>query len=615
MSDARSIPALLLGQIAKHPGHEAFRFPSKTEPSGWRSYTYARFGERVREVAEGLVALGLEPEERCAIFASTRIEWVVADAAILAAAGATTTIYPSSTADDAAFILQNSESRFVFVEDAELAAKLVGKRAELPLVRRLILLEGDAGPGFGAGHDWVIPVAELEEMGRLQRQRDPEGYDRRIAAIRPDHLATLIYTSGTTGQPKGVELTHDNWLYEAQAIEEIDLLRPEDVHYLWLPLSHSFGKVLEVAQFRIGFTTAIDGRVDAIVENLSTIRPTFVAAVPRVFEKVRAKIIAGAREKGGLKAKLFAWAMAVGGERSALERAGGRPGIGLRLRNALADRLVFRKIRKVFGGRLRFFVSGSAPLPKEVSEFFHGAGVLILEGYGLTETSAATFVNRPDQWKLGTVGIAVPGTEAKIAADGEILIRGRGVMRGYRGLDEVNRETLVTEPAADGGSVTWMKTGDIGELDADGFLKITDRKKDLIKTAGGKYVAPQPLEGKLKLLNPLIAQAIVHGDGRAYCTALIAIDGEALRKWAKKQGLTGSHAALAGRPEIRALLDKSLDELNASLPSYSTVKKFAVLPGELTVEAGELTPSLTIKRRAIEKKYKELLDGMYPKGE
>jgi long-chain acyl-CoA synthetase len=364
--------------------------------------------------------------------------------------------------------------------------------------------------------------------------------------------------------------------------------------------------VLEVAQFRIGFTTAVDGRVDQMLANLAAVKPTFVAAVPRVFEKVRAKVIVGAREAGGAKEKIFGWAMAVGSEHSAVLRRGETPGLLLRVKRALADRLVFAKLRALFGGRLRFFVSGSAPLPVEVSEFFHAFGVLILEGYGLTETSAATFVNRPSTWKLGTVGLPMPGTRVKIAPDGEVLIAGRGVMRGYRGLPEVTAETFDDR---------WLKTGDIGELDKDGFLRITDRKKDLIKTAGGKYVAPQPLEGKLKLLSPLIAQAIVHGDQRAYCTALVALDGEALGKWAAKNGLTGSHAALAGRPEVRAAIERARDQLNEELPSYATIKKIAILPGELTTEGGELTPSLKVKRRAIEKKYRELLDGMYPKEE
>jgi long-chain acyl-CoA synthetase len=605
MSSARSIPALLFERVAKSPEHVAYRFPSISEPGVWRSLTYREFGERVRAIAEGLIALGLQPEERGAIVSSTRMDWVLADAAILSAAGATTTVYPSSTADEYVYILNDSESRIVFAENAEQATKLLERRAELPHVRRVILLEGTTGE-LDPSNAWIVPLPELEELGRLERERDPGAFERRIASIRPDHLATLIYTSGTTGRPKGVELTHDNWLYEAEAIEAIDLLRPEDVQYLWLPLAHSFGKVLEVAQFRIGFTTAIDGRVEQILPNLAFVRPTFVAAVPRVFEKMRTKILAGGREAGGAKSAIFEWALAVGTEHSAAVRSGAAPGLFLRLKNALADRLVFRKLRALFGGRLRFFVSGSAPLPPEVAAFFHATGTLILEGYGLTESSAATFVNRPRHWKLGTVGLPMPGTRVKIAEDGEILLFGRGIMRGYRGLPEVNQETLV-----DG----WLKTGDIGELDKDGFLRITDRKKDLIKTAGGKYVAPQPIEGKLKLLSALIGQAIVHGDQRAYCTALVALDAEMLKKWATRNGLSGSYGALAARPEVRAELDKAFEALNDELPSYSTIKKFAILPAELTTEGGELTPSLKIKRRAIEKKYRDLLDGMYPKGE
>jgi long-chain acyl-CoA synthetase len=602
----RSLSALLLDRIAASPDHDAYRFPAPGAAGGWRSLTYREFGERVRRIACGLAALGLEREERGAILSSTRIEWILADAGILAAGGATTTVYPSSTAAECVYILRDSDSRFVFAEDREQAAKLQALRFDLPRVRRVILLEGAPDAALEGAGDWVLPLAEVEELGRLADERDPGAYERRIAGIGPRDLATLIYTSGTTGQPKGVELTHDNWLYTAEAIEAIDLLRPADLQYLWLPLSHSFGKVLEAAQFRIGFTTAIDGRVDQLVANLAAVQPTFVAAVPRVFEKVRARVIGGAREAGGLKARLFQWALGIGMRHSAAVRGGERPGAWLRARHALADRLVFARLRRLFGGRLRFFVSGSAPLPREVSEFFHAVGVLILEGYGLTESSAASFVNRPAQWRLGTVGLPVPGTEVRIAADGEILIRGRGNLRGYRGLPDATREAL-----ADG----WLRTGDIGELDADGFLRITDRKKDLIKTAGGKYVAPQPLEGKLKLLSPLVGQAIVHGDGRAYCTALVALDGEMLRKWAKGRGLDGSYAELAARGDVHALVEKAIGELNATLPSYSTIKKFAVLPAELTPEGGELTPSLKVKRRAVERKYHDLLDGMYPRGE
>ncbi len=591
---ARSIPEMLLRRLSATPDRAAFEHP---EGGGWRTLAWREVGERVRAIAGGLRALGLRPEERCAILSGTRLEWILIDLGILCAGGATTTIYPSSTADDCAYIVSDSASAFVFVENDEQAAKVLAKRAELKGVRAVIAIDGKAGEG-----GWILTLADLMARGRTKDAEDPGAFERVAGGVGADSLATLIYTSGTTGKPKGVELTHDCWVYEAEGIEALGLLRPDDKQFLWLPLAHSFGKVLEVAQIGIGFSTAVDGRVEKIGENLKTVRPTFVAAVPRIFEKVRAKIVATAAEGGGLKAKIFNWAIGVGRACSALERRGERPGAWLALEKKLADRLVLGKLRDLFGGRLRFFVSGSAPLSLEIAEFFHAAGVLILEGYGLTESSAANFVNRPDKYKLGTVGLPLPGTEVKLAEDGEILIKSRGVMRGYRGLPEATREAL------DG---RWLRTGDIGALDEQGFLKIADRKKDLIKTSGGKYIAPQLLEGQLKVLCPYVSQVVIHGDGRNYVSALVALDPEAIRKWGASKGFGAEYADLVKRPEVHALVKPCVDQLNATLPSYSTVKKFAILPADLTQDSGELTASLKVKRKLVEQKYRAMLDGLY----
>jgi long-chain acyl-CoA synthetase len=399
-----------------------------------------------------------------------------------------------------------------------------------------------------------------------------------------------------------VELTQDCWVYEAEAIDEMKLLVPDDVQYLWLPLAHSFGKVLEVAQLKIGFQTAVDGRVDKIVENLGQVRPTFVAAVPRIFEKVYNKVVEGTKKEGGLKYSIFKWAFGVGKEASALRQKRQEPGGLLALKNAIATRLVFSKLQQRFGGRLRYFVSGSAPLSREMAEFFHAAGVLILEGYGLTETSAASFVNRPDSFKFGTVGPPLPGTQVKIAEDGEILIKGRGVMRGYHNLPEQTAETI-----KDG----WLYTGDIGEIDSNGLLKITDRKKDLIKTSGGKYVAPQNIEGKFKMLCPYVSQSLVHGNNRNFCTMLIALDAEAITAWAKENGVTGGYQEIVKDPRTHALIKPYVAELNKSLASYESIKNFAILPKDLTLDDGDLTPSLKLKRKVVETKYKDVLDGFY----
>jgi long-chain acyl-CoA synthetase len=587
----RSVPELLLERIAATPDRPAYQQP---EGDSWRTLTWREVGERVRAIASGLTALGLAAEERCAILSGTRVEWVLADLAILCAGGATTTVYPSSTAEECAFILRDSASAFVFAENDEQVGKLVARRAELPAVRRVIVIDG------AAGHDgWVITLSDLMARGR---EHDPAEFERVARGVRPEALATLMYTSGTTGRPKGVELTHDNWVYEGEAIDALGLLAPEDRQFLWLPLAHSFGKVLEVAQLRIGFSTAIDGRLDRLVENLAAVRPSFVAAVPRVFEKVHNKVVTGVTEAGGLKSAIFSWAMGVGAACSALVQRGERPRGWLAAQRAVADRLVFGKLRQRFGGRLRFFISGSAPLSREIAEFFHAAGILILEGYGLTESSAANFVNRPERYRFGTVGLPLPGTEVRIADDGEVLLKSRGVMRGYHGLSADTGEAL-----EDG----WLRTGDVGAVDEHGFLKITDRKKDLIKTSGGKYVAPQLLEGRLKALCPYVSQVLVHGDRRNFCTALVTLDEEALRKWAADHGHAGTYAELAALPETSALIQPYVDELNATLPSYATIKKFALLEADLSLESGDLTTSLKLKRKAVERKYMGVLDRLY----
>jgi len=587
---------MLLHRLAATPERPAFQYP---DGAGWRTLTWHEVGEQVRAVASGLRRLGLRPEQRCALLSGTRLEWIVVDLGVLCAGGATTTIYPSSTEEDCAYILGDSASAFVFAENDEQVAKLRSRRRELGAVQKVIVIEGRGGDD-----GWAISLAELMAGGREADGRDPRAFEACAREVGPDALATLIYTSGTTGLPKGVELTHDNWVSTGEAIEALGLLRPDDVQYLWLPLSHSFGKVLEVAQLRIGFLTAVDGRLEKMVDNLAVVRPSFVAAVPRVFEKVHNKVVAGAQESP-LRHLVFQWALGVGGRVSALRQQGKEPPLLLAARNWLATRLVFSKLQRRFGGRLRFFISGSAPLDRGLAEFFHAAGILILEGYGLTETSAATFVNRPDRYRFGTVGLPLPGAQVEIAPeDGEILLRGRGVMRGYHNLPEATRETL----RPDG----WLRTGDQGELLPGGFLRITGRKKDLIKTSGGKYVAPQALEGKLKASCPYVSQVVVHGNNRNFCTALVTIEKDTTLAWAAENGVEAAgYQELAAHPRVRALIQGFVDRLNATLPSYATIKKFAILPSDLSQEAGELTPSLKVKRQAVEQKYKSFLDGLY----
>ncbi|HVE81651.1 MAG TPA: long-chain fatty acid--CoA ligase [Myxococcales bacterium] len=598
MSQAPStVPQMFLDRVKKTPSQIAYSTP---DGKGWRDWSWQQVGDRVRDIAMGLRALGLQDEQRCAIASGTRLEWVLADLGILCAGGATTTIYPSTTPDDTRYIIEDSGSAFVFAENQEQLDKLKQQRRELGGVKKVIVFD-PIGQGDG---DWVITLSDLEALGQKRHREDPAAYERHAMEVRPDSLAVLVYTSGTTGRPKGVELVQDCWVYEAKAIEEINLLRPDDVQYLWLPLSHVFGKVLEVAQIHSGFRTAIDGRVEKLVENLAQVKPTFVCAVPRIFEKVHNRVVSQARAGGGVKSAIFRWAFSVGQEVSRRQRAGRPVGALLAAQRAVADRLVFSKLQERFGGRLRMFVSGSAPLSQDLAEFFHAAGILVLEGYGLTESSAFSCVNRDTRFRFGTVGIPAPGTEVKIAeSDGEILIRGRGVMRGYHNLPEATSEAL----DKDG----YLHTGDIGVIE-DGFVRITDRKKDLIKPSGGKYVAPSAIEGKLKAICPYVSQALVHGNNRNYCTALITLDEEAVKGWAQNQGLPPmGYADYARHDRVKALIGEYVGQLNATLANYEAIKKWALLPADLTLEAGELTPSMKVKRKVVEEKYRPLLEGFY----
>ncbi|HEX9242633.1 MAG TPA: long-chain fatty acid--CoA ligase [Anaeromyxobacter sp.] len=599
----RNVPELFLERVGKTPDVEAFRHPRSLadgRATEWASLTWAETQARVRAITGGLRALGLPPEQPCAILSSTRIEWILADFGILLAGGATTTIYPSSTADECAFILADSASAVAFVENDEQARKLLARRDQLPALRQVVSFDGTA-----SADGWIVPLERLEERGRAWDAAHAGAFEEGAATIPTDALATLIYTSGTTGRPKGVELTHRAWLEQSRAIEASRFLNhPDMFQFFWLPLAHVFGKMIGTAQLRIGFPTAVDGRVDKIVENLAATRPTFVCAVPRIFEKVHAKVLQNAREGGAVKAAIFRWAMDVGLEASRLARAGRQPGPLLAVQRALADRLVFEKVRALFGGRLQFFVSGSAPLSRDIAEFFDAMGVAICEGYGLTESSAATHANLPWARRIGTVGTAFAGIETRIAADGEILMRGPWIMRGYRGLPEQTREALDAEG--------WLHTGDVGVLDADGYLTVTDRKKDLIKTSGGKYVAPTELESKLKALSPWIAQVLVHGDRRNYVSALVTLDPAAIQRWAEEHQLGGkTPAELSREPAVKALLQHDLDALNAGLPRFATVKRFAILPRELLEAEGEVTPSQKLKRKVIEARYRDVLNALY----
>ncbi|WP_433397557.1 AMP-dependent synthetase/ligase [Streptomyces sp. CA-146814] len=610
-----SVAALFIDRVAATPDGEAYRYPvpsaSGEGPDDWKSLSWGQAAKRVYAIAAGLIALGVQPEERVALSSATRVEWILIDLGVMCAGAATTTVYPSTNAEESAFILADSESRILIAEDAEQLAKARERRTELPDLAHVVVIDPTGvEPAEGDPEGWIISLDDLEARGNELLAKTPDAVTERVAAITADQLATLIYTSGTTGRPKGVRLPHDNWSYMAKATVATGLITAEDVQYLWLPLAHVFGKVLTSGQIEVGHVTAIDGRIDKIIENLPVVQPTYMAAVPRIFEKVYNGVASKARAGGGAKYKIFQWAAGVGREYAKVSqdnyRRTGKASVPFALgaKHKVADALVFSKIRDAFGGRLRACISGSAALAPDIGYFFAGAGVHILEGYGLTETSAASFVNPGEAYRTGTVGKPLPGTEVRIAEDGEILMRGPGVMQGYHKLPEKTEEVL----ESDG----WFHTGDIGELSADGYLRITDRKKDLIKTSGGKYVAPAEVEGQFKAVCPFVSNILVHGADRNFCTALIALDGPTILNWAAENGLKGKeYAEVVAAPQTVELIDGYVQRLNEGLQRWQTIKKFRLLPRDLDVEHGELTPSLKLKRPVVEREYQGLIDEMY----
>lgn len=592
---APSVARLFLDRVAATPRAEAFRFP---DDGHWRSVTWQQVGDRARRLTAGLIALGIAPEERVALASSTRYEWVLVDFSVLCAGAATTTLYPTTNARDVAFIVANSGSRVVVAEDQAQVDKLLWHRAELPDLEKVVVIDGE-GDG-----DLVITLADLEALGERLLAQSPDVVERRVGSIRPHHLASIIYTSGTTGRPKGVLLPHRAWIYTAAAIDALGILRADDLNYLWLPLAHAFGKVMLALPLMIGFPTAIDGRVDKIVDNLGVVHPTFMAAAPRIFEKAHARIQAMMVEEGGLKKRIFDWAIAVGVKASRAREAGSRLSPLLSIQHAIADRLVFSTIRERFGGRLRFFVSAAAPLNHDIAQWFDAVGIIVLEGYGLTETAAASFINRPNAYRFGTVGLPFPGTEVRIADDGEILLRSPGVMTGYHNLEQATAEAL--------DQAGWLYTGDIGAIDDDGFLRITDRKKDLFKTSQGKYVAPSVISAAFKAICPYASEMIVVGDARPYCVALVSLDSDAITDWAAGNGLANmSFPEIARHNLTRELIGGYVDELNEQLNRWEQIKKFAILDRELSVAAGDLTPSLKAKRNVIVKNSADVIASLY----
>ncbi len=607
---AQSIAHLFRQRVAASGSREALQYlvPDTGTESGERleRLTWEQTRERADLWAAGLVALGVGLEDRVAIASTTRVEWVLADLAIMTAGAATTTIYPTMLDADVAFIVADSGSKVVFAENAAQVQKLRDHRDELPDLLRVVTFDGRADDDVDGTDGWVIGADRLAELGSQRLADEPTVLDERIEALTPEHLAVIIYTSGTTGRPKGVLLTHDALVYEGAGVDSVSLLNEDDLQFLWLPLSHVFGKILLILPLQIGFSTAVDGRIDRIVDNLAVFKPTFMGAAPRIFEKAYARISMMFAHETGVKKTLVDWALGVGGQVAALREQGEQPSGLLSVQHTLADRLVLSKVRARFGGRVKFFISGSAALNPDVARWFSSVGLLIIEGYGLTETSAATCVNRPrlGRYIFGSVGWPLPGTQVRMADDGELLVKGPGVMRGYHNRPDATAEVLTEDG--------WFHTGDIGTVDERGFVKITDRKKDLFKTSGGKYVAPSIIETMFKGICPYVSQFVVIGDGRNYASALITLDPDAVTQWAAANGMAGKeYAEVVTSDAAQAMVQGYVDELNNGLNRWETIKRFAILDRDLTVDEGELTPSLKLRRKIVVERYGSEIDLLY----
>jgi long-chain acyl-CoA synthetase len=569
--------------------------------NAWKTITWRQVGETVQELALGLIALGRQKGEAVALLSSSRAEWVQADFAILSAGCITVPIYPSYPPHLIAYVVNDSQAKTLIVEDAMQLAKALEARAKMDGLEQIVVMSGYDAP---QPPETVLTWETLRRLGREHRAAHQSTLAERVASTTPEDVATIVYTSGTTGPPKGVVQTHGNHMAALRASHQANPVQEGWIHLLFLPLAHSFARLESFLGPHEGLTTAFAENLDKVGDNLKEVRPHFICSVPRVYEKVYGKILGGVEAGSPLKKRIFHWAMDVGREVSRRQRAGQPVGGALALKRNLADRLVFEKLHAALGGRLRWAVSGGAPLSPEIAEFFHAAGILILEGYGLTETCPALTFNGPTRFKFGSVGQALPGVELKIASDGEILARGPNIAtRGYYKQPAATAE--VFEPSG------WFHTGDIGHLDDEGFLHITDRKKDLIVTAGGMNLAPQNIENILKT-DPFISQAVVHGDKRPYPVALITLNPEELAKFTREHGIIATDPAVVVKhPTVVGRVARIVEEKNTQLQSYAKIKKFAILPHDFTQEGGELTPTLKVKRKVVADKYRELLDDLY----
>lgn len=581
---------LFFGAIDRYGSDDALR--RRVGPGQWESISHRELLEKVRRTSLGLRALGIERGQRVAILSENRPEWSQADWASLCSGITDVPVYDTLPPNQIAYILNDAEVRLMFVSNAEQLAKVQEIWDDVPSLQRAVLFDGESED------DRVLTLAALEAKGGAEEAGRGGDFRERALECKPDDIATMLYTSGTTGNPKGVLLSHNNIHSNVEACGRLFEAGPTDRAVSFLPLSHILERMVDYWLFSRGVTIAYVSEIPLVAESLREVQPTIAASTPRLYEKVYDAVMA----QPGVKGKLVHWASGVGRRWTEAKLAGRSPGALTSLQHGLADRLVFKKLRGRMGGSLRFFISGGAPLADHVAKFFYGAGILLLEGYGLTETSPVTNVNTEKELRFGTVGKPVPGTEIMIADDGEILVRGPQVMKGYYKRPDATAEAM----DADG----WFRTGDIGQIDADGYLRITDRKKDLIVTAGGKNIAPQPIENRVKE-SPFVDEAVMIGDRRPYPILLLVPNRPKLEEWARGAGVEAEGAGLLTDPNVRKKMEEeSLGKLEG-LARFEQPKKIALLEGEFTVQNGILTPSMKVKRRVVEERYRDIIDGLY----
>ncbi len=579
---------LLPAAVAKHGPNKAVIYK---EGSEWVSKTFTEVGEIVRKLSLGLMDLGIEKGDKVALLSNTRPEWTYFDFAALSAGATVVPIYQTNSAEECQYVLENSDAVAVVVEDDEQLDKVRRVRDRCPKLEHVIRMTGESGDS--------ISLDELAERGA---NGDVAAWEERYSSVTPDDICTFIYTSGTTGPPKGCVISHGNYRSMLDMVHSASVVDAEDITYLFLPLAHSFALLIQLGSFDLGAAIAYWERDPLkILPNLAEVRPTYFPSVPRIFEKIYTAATSAVEKEGGLKKTVFERAIEVGRKVRALERAGKRPNPILATEYKLADKQVLSKIRALFGGRLRTAVTGAAPINPEILSFFDSAGVLILEGWGMTETSTAATISTPDNFKVGTVGRPFGGCEVKIADDGEILVKGPNIFQGYYKNPEATAETLV-----DG----WLHTGDIGEIDEDGYVSITGRKKDIIITAGGKNITPANLETEIKQ-HPLVSQCVVIGDRRPYLIALVTLDPEEAAAYARDRGLDGSPEALAANKDIRDSIETHVEKINQKFARVEQVKKIEILPHDLSQESGELTPTMKVKRNVVAEKYESQVDALY----